>query len=327
MRLGWDDRQPQCAARSRPCAESLGVKAITVHGRTRQQFYAGKADWRAVAEVKQAVQNSRHRQWRHHRCRNGARRAGAIGRRCGDDRTRAPMAGPGSPRLSTGPLTTDDDIAEPDLAQRLGIALATFHRHAALLWRRAGAENLPQTSGLVCGAGFMSCRCHRYAVHIKARLCQIDNAPRVESALGRTLVEFPPSNSRIRTYLRRGDMSAGFVRILVLCRPSFWLAVFVGVLMSRRYSPRSGQPSGSCRLRHSRRQPKMPPAMVGVIVITGTAGDADRRAARPHQSLRGVGYPAPGHRHHPEAAVRGRLDRQGGPGALSDRSRALSGDL
>ena len=54
MRLGWDEHwknAPQIAAR----AEQLGVKAITVHGRTRQQFYRGTADWRAVAEVKQAV--------------------------------------------------------------------------------------------------------------------------------------------------------------------------------------------------------------------------------------------------------------------------------
>jgi tRNA-dihydrouridine synthase B len=54
MRLGWDEywkNAPQIAAR----AEQLGVQAITVHGRTRQQFYKGNADWRAVAEVKQAV--------------------------------------------------------------------------------------------------------------------------------------------------------------------------------------------------------------------------------------------------------------------------------
>jgi nifR3 family TIM-barrel protein len=54
MRLGWDDASknaPELAAR----AEALGVKAITVHGRTRQQFYGGKADWRAVAAVKAAV--------------------------------------------------------------------------------------------------------------------------------------------------------------------------------------------------------------------------------------------------------------------------------
>jgi nifR3 family TIM-barrel protein len=54
MRLGWDDASrnaPELAAR----AEQLGVAAVTVHGRTRQQFYKGEADWRAVAEVKAAV--------------------------------------------------------------------------------------------------------------------------------------------------------------------------------------------------------------------------------------------------------------------------------
>src|ERR1700722_2405890 len=54
MRLGWDSHwrnAPEIAQR----AEQLGVQAITVHGRTRQQFYSGSADWRAVAEVKQAV--------------------------------------------------------------------------------------------------------------------------------------------------------------------------------------------------------------------------------------------------------------------------------
>ena len=60
--------------RSLLAREALGVKAITVHGRTRQQFYSGNADWRAVAEVKAGGQNSRHRQWRHHRCRIGAAR-------------------------------------------------------------------------------------------------------------------------------------------------------------------------------------------------------------------------------------------------------------
>src|SRR5690606_7851282 len=54
MRLGWDDASrnaPELAAR----AEALGVKAVTVHGRTRQQFYTGQADWGAVAEVRAAV--------------------------------------------------------------------------------------------------------------------------------------------------------------------------------------------------------------------------------------------------------------------------------
>jgi tRNA-dihydrouridine synthase B len=54
MRLGWDSHwmnAPEIAAR----AEQLGIQAVTIHGRTRQQFYKGHADWRAVAAVKQAV--------------------------------------------------------------------------------------------------------------------------------------------------------------------------------------------------------------------------------------------------------------------------------
>jgi nifR3 family TIM-barrel protein len=52
MRLGWDDLSAPDLARR---AEAAGAQAVTVHGRTRQQFYAGDADWRAVAEVKAAV--------------------------------------------------------------------------------------------------------------------------------------------------------------------------------------------------------------------------------------------------------------------------------
>jgi nifR3 family TIM-barrel protein len=54
MRLGWDEASrtaPEFAA----MAERLGASAVTVHGRTRSQFYKGQADWRAVAEVKAAV--------------------------------------------------------------------------------------------------------------------------------------------------------------------------------------------------------------------------------------------------------------------------------
>ncbi len=54
MRLGWDDatiNAPELARR----AEAAGIAMITVHGRTRCQFYGGKADWNAIARVRDAV--------------------------------------------------------------------------------------------------------------------------------------------------------------------------------------------------------------------------------------------------------------------------------
>ena len=54
MRLGWDDASrnaPELARR----AEQAGVQMVTVHGRTRCQFYKGRADWAAIRAVKAAV--------------------------------------------------------------------------------------------------------------------------------------------------------------------------------------------------------------------------------------------------------------------------------
>jgi tRNA-dihydrouridine synthase B len=54
MRLGWDHdslNAPEIAAR----AVEAGVQMITVHGRTRQQFYKGQADWTAIRRVREAI--------------------------------------------------------------------------------------------------------------------------------------------------------------------------------------------------------------------------------------------------------------------------------
>lgn len=54
MRLGWDDGNRNAADLA--CgAENLGIAMVTVHGRTRCQFFKGKADWAAIRRVREAI--------------------------------------------------------------------------------------------------------------------------------------------------------------------------------------------------------------------------------------------------------------------------------
>jgi len=54
IRKGWDDSSIN-AVEIAQIAEQNGAKAVTVHGRTREQFYSGQADWEIIKQVKQAV--------------------------------------------------------------------------------------------------------------------------------------------------------------------------------------------------------------------------------------------------------------------------------
>src|SRR5215469_870940 len=54
MRMGWDHTSRNAPRLSR-IAQECGIRMVTVHGRTRQQFYDGSADWDFIAQVKQVV--------------------------------------------------------------------------------------------------------------------------------------------------------------------------------------------------------------------------------------------------------------------------------
>lgn len=54
IRIGWDFEHINCVENAK-MIEKAGASAITVHGRTRNQFYTGKADWSYIKQVKEAV--------------------------------------------------------------------------------------------------------------------------------------------------------------------------------------------------------------------------------------------------------------------------------
>lgn len=54
IRKGWDDDSVN-AVEIAKMAEECGISALAIHGRTREQFYSGKADWDIIAEIKDAI--------------------------------------------------------------------------------------------------------------------------------------------------------------------------------------------------------------------------------------------------------------------------------
>jgi len=213
MRLGWDDASrnaPELACR----AERAGVTAVTVHGRTRQQFYGGAADWAAVAAVKAATRLPvivngdivDEASAREALARSGADAvmigrgiygrpwiAAAIDRALADGMAEQPAAErvdphPGPPpsrgRGDEAPHRTSGTQAEPDADGRLGIVLDHFRDSLEFYGEALGGRVFRKHLGwYVEQAPWPASAADRRAA--KAQLCRLERPAEIEAALTR----------------------------------------------------------------------------------------------------------------------------------------------
>lgn len=178
-RLGWDHASLN-AADLAGRAEQIGVKAVTIHGRTRQQFYSDAADWDAVRAVRDAISVPL--------IVNGditdATSAEAAMARSGADAVMLGRGVQGRPWISTAieKGLNGEAFAEPSLHARFDIVVRHFRRSLAFYGERLGLKMFRKHLGwYVEGSDYDADPLVRRAD--KARLCLLETPAEVEAEL------------------------------------------------------------------------------------------------------------------------------------------------
>lgn len=203
MRLGWDDDSKNAAELARR-AEDIGVKAVTVHGRTRKQFYTGQADWDAVGAVKAAVGIPvivNGDIITAEEAREALDRSGADGLMLGRGVYGRPWLAAHLERA----LIDGVALAEPDAETRLAIVIEHLRASVAFYGMPLGLRMFRKHLGwYIEQAPWPADPQHRREA--KARICRLDEPEAVERDLTelwrRNLPQFVKSDVEYETQLR-----------------------------------------------------------------------------------------------------------------------------